>query len=44
AITAAMKRDAASGDGINVVRITPDGFQEISDEEIAKRAKKMNLT
>ncbi len=44
AITAAMKRDAASGDGINVVRITPDGFEEISDEEIAKRAKKMNLT
>jgi proteasome beta subunit len=44
AITAAMKRDAASGDGINVVRITPDGFETISDDEITKRAKKMNLT
>ncbi|MFQ6012203.1 MAG: archaeal proteasome endopeptidase complex subunit beta [Thermoplasmata archaeon] len=44
AITAAMKRDAASGDGINVVRITGEGFDEVSDEEIEKRAKKMNLT
>ena len=44
AITAAMKRDAASGDGLTVVRITPDGFDEISDDEIAKRTKKMNLT
>jgi proteasome beta subunit len=44
AITAAMKRDAASGDGINVVRITGEGFDEVSEEEIEKRAKKMKLT
>lgn len=44
AITAAMKRDAASGDGIDVVKITKDGYFEISDEEIEKRKQKMKLS
>lgn len=44
AVTAAMKRDAASGDGLNVVKITSEGYVEVSDEEIEKRRKKMKLT
>jgi proteasome beta subunit len=44
AITAAMKRDAASGDGIDVVKITKDGYFEVSDEEIEKRKQKMKLS
>lgn len=43
AVTAAMKRDAASGDGVDVVKITQEGYFEVSDEEIEKRAKKMKL-
>ncbi len=43
-ITAAMKRDAASGDGISVGTITKEkGFVELSNEEVEKRAKKMKL-
>lgn len=38
----AMKRDSASGDGISVVKITPDGYVEIEDGEI-KRTR-ANLT
>jgi proteasome beta subunit len=43
AVAAAMKRDAASGDGIDVVRITPEGYVEVPDEEIRKRIEKMKL-
>ncbi len=43
AVTAAMKRDAASGDGVDVVKITPEGYFEVSDEEVEKRKKKMKL-
>ncbi len=32
----AMKRDSASGDGIHVVKITPEGYTEIEDTEIKK--------
>jgi proteasome beta subunit len=32
----AMKRDSASGDAIELVRITPDGYEEVSDSEIDK--------
>ncbi len=43
-INAAMRRDAASGDGISVATITKDkGFVELSTEEIEKRMKKMKL-
>ncbi len=43
-INAAMRRDAASGDGISVATITKErGFEEISDEEVEKRLKKMKL-
>ncbi len=42
-ITAAMKRDAASGDGIAVATITKErGFEDLSGE-VEKRAKKMKL-
>lgn len=34
AVTSAMKRDNASGDGIDVVRITSDGFYHLTDEEV----------
>lgn len=43
AITAAMKRDAASGDGIDIVKITKDGFIEVPDEDVEKRKLKMKL-
>jgi proteasome beta subunit len=36
AIKAAMRRDAGSGEGIHVVVITKDKYQEISDEEVQK--------
>ena len=44
AMTAAMKRDAASGNGIDVASITMKEFKELSDEEVNKRMEKMKLT
>ncbi len=44
AITAAMKRDTASGDGIDIVKITKDGFIEVPDADVEKRKQKMKLT
>ncbi len=32
----AMKRDSASGDGIDVVKITPEGYIHVEDTEIKK--------
>ena len=43
AMTAAMKRDAASGDGMDVVVITKKGYKELSSEEIEERKKKLGL-
>ncbi|RLF52004.1 MAG: proteasome endopeptidase complex, archaeal, beta subunit [Thermoplasmata archaeon] len=43
AMTAAMKRDSASGDGMDVVVITKEGYRELSREEIEERKKKLNL-
>ena len=43
AIHAAMKRDAASGNGITVVLIDQKGYQEIPDDKIIQRIKKMGL-
>jgi proteasome beta subunit len=37
AVRAAIKRDAGSGEGIHVVVITRDEYQEISDEEITEK-------
>jgi|TARA_B100000959_G_scaffold224483_1_gene238277 proteasome beta subunit len=36
ALTAAMKRDSASGDGISMCVIDSNGFQKVSPEEIEK--------
>jgi len=36
AINAAMKRDVASGEGIDVVAVTKDGYKEFSKEELEK--------
>ena len=41
AITAAKSRDAASGGNINVAVITKEGFKEVPEEEINKRAEKL---
>ncbi len=43
AMTAAMKRDAASGDGMDVVVITKKEYRELSREEIEERKKKLGL-
>ncbi|MDD1716738.1 MAG: archaeal proteasome endopeptidase complex subunit beta [Methanoregulaceae archaeon] len=37
AIKAAMRRDAGSGEGIHVVVITKEKYQEIPDEEVQKK-------
>ncbi len=41
---AAMKRDSASGDGMAVVSITPEGFSLLDEKEIQRRVAKMKLT
>ena len=43
AITAAMARDAASGDGIEIAIINNKGFNLLPEKEIKERAKKMGL-
>lgn len=43
-ITAAMKRDSASGNGLDIALITKDGYKEISEDEIKKRMAKMKLS
>jgi len=43
AMTAAMKRDAASGNGMDIVVITKKGYRELSDEEIEERKEKLGL-
>ncbi len=43
-INAAMRRDAASGDGISVATITEEkGFVELTDEEVKERMGKLGL-
>jgi len=44
AVTAAMKRDAVSGEGIDVALITKDGFKMLDDKEVEKRKSSMKLT
>lgn len=36
AIKSALERDAMTGDGIDIVKITKDGFKKFSDEEVKK--------
>jgi proteasome beta subunit len=43
ALNAAMRRDAASGNGIDLAIIDPDGFRRLGDEEILKRHKALKL-
>ena len=42
-ITAAMKRDSASGEGIDVAIIDDKGFNILSEKDIQDRIKKMKL-
>jgi proteasome beta subunit len=42
-ISAAMKRDSASGNGISVASITKKEFKELEDAEVTKRIEKMKL-
>jgi proteasome beta subunit len=42
-ISAAMKRDSASGNGISVASITKKEFKELDDAEVTKRIAKMKL-
>lgn len=44
ALTAAMKRDAASGDGVDVVSITEKGYVHLDDKEVEKRKEAMKLS
>ncbi len=39
----AMKRDSASGEGIDVATITKDGYKELDEKEIEKRKIAMKL-
>jgi len=43
ALSSAMKRDAASGNGITVAVIDKDGYRELDNEEMGARIKKMGL-
>jgi proteasome beta subunit len=43
AVHAAMKRDAASGNGIDVILIDKKGYQQYTEEKVAERIKKMGL-
>ncbi|MEM2387801.1 MAG: proteasome subunit beta, partial [Candidatus Thermoplasmatota archaeon] len=43
ALVAAMRRDSASGDGIDIVAITDKEYIELKDEEIEERKKKIGL-
>ena len=44
ALTMAMRRDAACGDGIDVSIITKKGYRQLTDDEIKKRKEKMGLS
>lgn len=45
AVTAAMKRDAVSGEGIDVVTITKEhGYKELDEKDVERRKSAMKLT
>ena len=42
AVSTSLQRDAATGNGIDVVTITPEeGYKELSEEDVQKRIKKL---
>lgn len=43
ALNAAMRRDSASGDGMEIVAITRKGWTVVDEAEIEKRKKKLNI-
>lgn len=43
AMNAAIKRDAASGNGIEVAVVTEKGYRHLSDEEVEEKMKKLEL-
>ncbi len=43
-LTAAMKRDSASGDGYAVAEITHAGYRELESDEVQKRVAKLKLS
>jgi proteasome beta subunit len=43
ALNAAMKRDAASGDGLDVAVIKKKEFKRLSEDEVTDRKKKMGF-
>lgn len=43
AVHLAMRRDSASGEGIDVATITKDGYKELDEKEIEKRKSAMKL-
>lgn len=44
AVTAAMKRDAVSGEGIDVAIISKDGYKTLDDKEVERRKAAMKLS
>jgi proteasome beta subunit len=42
-LNAAMKRDSASGDGMAIIAISKDGFKELLEEDVRKRATKLGI-
>ncbi len=44
ALSAAMKRDSASGNGMDIAVITPGAYKEIMQEEIEKRKKNLEIS
>ncbi len=43
-VHAAIKRDSASGNGIDVAVITEKGYKKLTDDEVKERIKAMNLS
>jgi proteasome beta subunit len=43
AVNAAMRRDAASGEGIDVAVITREGYKELDEKEVERRKAAMKL-
>ena len=42
ALSTALQRDCATGDGINVITVTSEGFKEYNDEEVDEILKKIS--
>jgi proteasome beta subunit len=43
ALNVAMKRDSASGDGMAIIMIAKDGFKELAEDDVRKRATKLGI-